>query len=383
VAARRVDARAEALPGESLEMTCRRLRRAALADLARAAGADIVALGHHRRDQAETVLLRLCRGTGLAGLGAMDPVRHQDGLVWIRPLLDADPVSLRAALQKAGHTWREDASNASPDMLRNRLRHGVLPALEREINPASAAHLAALATEARETAAWLESVADALLVRCSDGNRLHLAALRREPAPPARLALLRWLARSGVAPDRLSRQRVDQLLAATRARADYSLPQGLVLSLKSGWISLANSAPATPTLFRHPLPAPGSVSVLREIGVTVKVDCDHGFQRAPRGRAGDLPATVWLPAERAAELFIRAWLPGDRLSPVGATGSRLLSDLFTDARLPREARALVPVLAAASGVVWVPGGWLDRAWAVSGPRASSWRVQLSASAAPG
>lgn len=129
LAVRRVQALAA--PGESPEDAARRARYAALADAARECGAAQVLLGQHADDQVETVLLALSRGAGLAGLAGM-PVRiERHGMVFARPLLSVSGPALRAELQARGIGFVDDPTNADDRYTRNRIRHHLLPALDR------------------------------------------------------------------------------------------------------------------------------------------------------------------------------------------------------------------------------------------------------------
>jgi len=141
----------------------RTLRREFLVAAARRAGAAAIATAHTADDQLETVLMRLLRGTGLAGLGGMRPRRG----AWLKPLLGATRSEVEADLRAAGEPWREDASNAGRAFLRNRLRHDAIPALlgalagrppvaGAEARAGLARRVAAAAAEARAAAAIVE-----------------------------------------------------------------------------------------------------------------------------------------------------------------------------------------------------------------------------------
>jgi tRNA(Ile)-lysidine synthase len=153
---RRLDGRPSA--GESVEAWARRGRYAALAEMAREAGASLVLLAHHRRDQAETFLLQALRGGGAAGLSAMPRTATRAGITWARPWLDMP----REAIEAYG--WRhrlkhvDDASNDDPRFSRNRLRLRVEPALRAAFPDAEAA-LAAAARRAQQEAACLDELA--------------------------------------------------------------------------------------------------------------------------------------------------------------------------------------------------------------------------------
>lgn len=154
--------------------------RAARYQLLTRLAVDRVALAHHRRDQAETMLLRLLRGTGTGGLAAMSELR---GTLW-RPLLEVEPDSLRAWALRHGLTWVEDASNRSPRYTRNRLR-ALWPALD-EVQPGAAKAVASAARWFAEDEALLARLA-------ADAPRpLTWAWLHQAPAPLARRAIRAW-----------------------------------------------------------------------------------------------------------------------------------------------------------------------------------------------
>lgn len=118
------------LPGESpSESTLREARHTALREMAIEAQADAIALAHHQDDLAETFLLRLLRGSGLTGLGGFAPVEEREGVRLIRPLIDWPRRDIEAFARSGGIAWREDPSNQSRDIARNRIRHDLLPAL--------------------------------------------------------------------------------------------------------------------------------------------------------------------------------------------------------------------------------------------------------------
>lgn len=154
-------ARAE---GGNLESLARRERYRWLAEVARTHGMKYIATGHTANDQAETVLHRLLRGTGLRGLrGIAAHRRLEPGLTLIRPLLPATRADILAYLHELGQSYREDASNRDPRFTRNRIRHELLPHLAEHYNPAIVRVLASLAEQADDAYRIEESAALALL----------------------------------------------------------------------------------------------------------------------------------------------------------------------------------------------------------------------------
>lgn len=139
------------LRGGNLEQTARRARREFFHDLVRRGLADRIALGHTGDDQAETVLFRMLRGSGLAGLAGILPVTAE-GL--IRPLLGVTRGAVEAFLRGRGIRWREDASNREPRFARNRIRHELLPRLKQDWNPRLTEALVHLADLSYEEERW-------------------------------------------------------------------------------------------------------------------------------------------------------------------------------------------------------------------------------------
>lgn len=189
--------------GKGIEAAARDARYAALARLAQDDGVTLVLLAHHRNDQAETVLLRLLRGTGLAGMAAMAPLTHRDGLTYLRPWLDEGrDAILQAAAQFTDATgWRpvQDPTNADPRYTRAALRELLAPALDGRW-PGWRAIVARHARHMAEAAEILDEVARddlACLEPGPDGASFSLAAWRKlSPARQAQ-ALRYWLAQNG------------------------------------------------------------------------------------------------------------------------------------------------------------------------------------------
>ncbi|MBR0505583.1 MAG: tRNA lysidine(34) synthetase TilS [Kiritimatiellae bacterium] len=134
-------ARIRRRPRESLEMAARRTRLAFFARMTRTLGLDAIATGHHADDVAETFIMRMARGAGPEGLAGLKPVSHVDGITFIRPLLGLRDSDLRAYLRRRGLTWREDSTNADTSILRNKVRHVILPFLREHLDPHITAHL--------------------------------------------------------------------------------------------------------------------------------------------------------------------------------------------------------------------------------------------------
>jgi tRNA(Ile)-lysidine synthase len=237
--------------GRSPEARARALRYAALTQLAAQLGCDAVATAHTLDDQAETVLLRQLRGTGLDGLAAIAPRLENPPVV--RPLLRARRGELRAYLEARELPWREDPSNRELAIPRNRLRAQVLPVLE-EIHPGALERLAELADRAREAVEARQEEVDAAVAQASrdeeGGLRIDAGALTGLSAT-LRGAVLRALLRRAGLGERISRQHVGRserfLIEAHRGMA-LSLPgdRALVRRDAGFWLGPAGRSRAAP-----------------------------------------------------------------------------------------------------------------------------------------
>ena len=183
--------------GDGVEEAARTLRYEFLARAAGTIGARYLATAHTLDDQAETVLQRILRGTGLAGLAGIPKARSAagGGIGLVRPMLNIRRSEVLEYLASLGHAYREDSSNTDRAYSRNRVRHDLLPQLAREYNPRIVETLAHLATQAEVAQAALRPVVEQLLkasLRRGDANGFELdcAALRRAPRHLVREVLI-------------------------------------------------------------------------------------------------------------------------------------------------------------------------------------------------
>lgn len=196
----------------SLEDAARRIRYDFLERAAAAGGATAIAVGHTQDDQAETFLLKLTRGAGLTGLAGIYPRR---GAV-VRPLLDVSRADLKAYLAARGQAWVEDESNSELTNPRNRMRHLVLPELDRTSGGATRPAIARAAGLIRDDGLWLDEVSRgrfaALAVAGPDGLEIEAAALVAEPLPIRRRVVLEAL-RLGSGGREVGLEHVERVLA--------------------------------------------------------------------------------------------------------------------------------------------------------------------------
>ena len=213
------------------EAAARAARHAALAAAARDRGAEAVLLGHTLDDQAETVLLGLARGSGARSLAGMRPAQIRDGVQWLRPLLGVRRADTRAACAAEGLEPWDDPHNAAPAYLRARLRHGALPALERDLGPGVAAALARTADLLRADADALDDwAADALAAASGGDGTYDTAVLVTLPEAVRTRALHRAVLAAGCPAGSVGSghvRAVDALVADWRGQGPVALPGGI------------------------------------------------------------------------------------------------------------------------------------------------------------
>ncbi len=222
----RIDAPALAAEsGQSLETAARLARRAILKEAATRHGAAI-ALAHHADDQAETVLFRMARGS--AGPRGMEAITQAEGCTWLRPLLEYTRAQLTEWLTERGLSWRDDSTNAVPDVTRNRLRLEVLPALNRAMGRDVVPIINRSARLQSETLLALDS-ALAVLPSEDPQGRLYLPFVLGQPLPLRKAILRRYLLQQGVpGVDEAMVLAIDAMLPAEATPSRRCLPGGFI-----------------------------------------------------------------------------------------------------------------------------------------------------------
>lgn len=349
--------RVDRASGLGIEGAARRARYEAFARC----DADVVALAHHRDDQAETLLLQLVRGAGVAGLAGMPP--WQPGApALLRPLLRLGRADIEAEARARGLSWVEDASNDDTRHARNALRHRVLPLL-RELNPAAAANLARSAAHLAEAHEVLCDLGRADLAACAAGGRLRVAALLALGPARARNAMRVRLQQEGVAPP--ATRRLDallaQLAAARRDRAVCVALDGVEARQYRGELWFVPVRAGTPpAAFRAVWDGAREWDV-PALGGTLVFDAVEG-----EGLAVAFAA--------AGGLEVRGREGGERLRVAVGRPRRSLKNLFQESAVPPWERSRTPLVYCNGRLALVPGVGMDPAFAPQ-PGACGLRVR--------
>ncbi len=314
-------------------------------EAAERAGCKTIAVAHNADDRAETLLYRLAASPGRRALLGMPRRRG----VILRPLLDFTRDELRAWCASESLTWREDAANLDPRFARTHVRQAL--ALLRRVHPAAIENILRTTDELGAEAAALDAVVDGLLGGAiTESGGLRVASLDAVPSPLAGLAIRAYVERAIGAPVPAARSALDRVRAASSAGGSREIDvSGARLIVEYGVLRAVGAIGSeSDGLAREPitLAVPGTARFgdwrfTASAGpASDKDDEDSASTKIPRFVHLDIPASA------AKDLTIRTRRPGDRMRPIGLHGSKLLQDLFVDAKLPRAERDAYPVVCA-------------------------------------
>lgn len=348
-----------AADGDGLEQAARHARYAALLSACRRVGALALLSAHHQDDQAETVLLNLLRGSGVAGLGGMheQTLRGDDlQVLLLRPLLDQPRQALESWAKAQKLRWVEDESNQALNLRRNLVRHVLLPAVQAQY-PAAASALARSATLLRSAQSLLEQLAgiDLQVVGREQGGALDIESL--SALPPERIDnLLRfWLKRHALqAPSaaRLEELR-RQMLHAVQDRQPQWQFSNVVLYRAGNAIRMRRALPA----------APMQDVMLRWQGESrLAVPAWHGALLISPSETHGVPATLL-----QQSLLVSVRRGGERLQTDSKRPSRSLKNLYQEHSLPAWSRPFLPLVYARAELVFAAGLGMDSRHVCPGP----------------
>ncbi|NOR67152.1 MAG: tRNA lysidine(34) synthetase TilS [Woeseiaceae bacterium] len=354
----------------SIETAARRLRMEALIDIAKVNDCSRIATAHQKNDNAETIVQRLSRGTGLRGLGGIWPERiFADRIKFIRPLLCFTRDEVVTYLQQRNLKWRHDHTNADCTYRRNYIRHRLMPALQQDCSDSIVEQLSQLARSARRYYGVVCSRADELWPSLADCDAektvLDLKLFLAEPQPVKVELIRRSLANINCGERDLTQGHYEGILQLAERNVTgrkIELPGGFAVRHEYGNLIFGPSrnrsvGQAPPYVDKQnnqsvTLNVPGQTRFGEYlIEATILEAADVGFEQFVEGKTScverfDLDQ-VRLP------LIVRPRRPGDRFVPFGLTSEKKLGKFLTAQRIPHQVRKKVLVVADRKKIIWV------------------------------
>ncbi len=361
----------------NLEEAGRDLRYDYLRRAAARVGATKIATGHTMTDQAETVLMRLMRGTGLTGLAGIAAAAAGKPCPVVRPLLGIAGADLRAWLAAEGIAYREDPTNLDRRFLRNRIRAELLPELERRYEPRIVAHLARLAAIVREEeellGGFVRELADEFIVRKGRDAFLDLKRL-----PLLLPGLARRIAREYLREIKgdlrdISYEDVAALLALGEGK-DLPLRKGLVLRREEGRVGPKKRPPPAKS-FEIRWDGRGDV-VIPAAGMAFRGARRKAEAGRPPFRNDDRTGADLDLDGLEFPLVIRTRKPGDLYRPLGAPGRKKLKEILRAKGIPAAGRDRLPVFLSGGEIVWAPGLPVGEKYKITGTTELVFSIRL-------
>jgi tRNA(Ile)-lysidine synthase len=346
----------------NLEETARQVRYDFFVSLVNQGRLDRVATGHTANDQAETVLLRLIRGSGTRGLGGIYP-KLETGIV--RPFLSLTRNEVEEEIAARGLQYRADATNLDTRFARNKIRLELLPWLAKGLNPNVIKSLNHWGDRARADENYLEREAAEQLGRFrsrSKGEQRIQARVLSDLHP----AIARRVLRQMIAEVRgnlrgISHTHVEDLRGlSAESQSGKQLSFGGLIAAKEFDCLLLTRAPARsePTEFSYAIRPPCRVDVpALRVAFTLEIVTEWERKRRYNCSAenGLKNLTEIDPRKLSPDLILRSWRPGDRFHPWGTRNPTKLKDLLRERRIPARERKVWPVLESGTDIVWVRG----------------------------
>ena len=336
----------------SIETAAREMRYVYFRQLQKDSNLQGIATGHTLDDQAETVLLRIARGSGTRGLAGIYPkvmsalgVQSSSEHSIVRPLLGIRRKELEDYLCGLRQPWRDDSSNRDLHHARNRIRHEILPRLESSLNPSIRETLAETAEIARAEEDYWQAQLAGLLPSAWSGNVLGVSSVAALPLALRRRAIRAGSEALGL---RLEFAHVDQILQVIDGQsASVVLPNGWVASRSGNQVRFEHPTSPGSLDYEYPLPIPGRTE-LPQAGTaleTMLLEAASGYN----------PDQLLNPELLQPELRVRNWRAGDRFWPAHTMEPRKIKELLQKRHLIGTQRKLWPVVVSGEEVVWVRG----------------------------
>jgi len=348
----RIDVQSLLKRGETLEEGARRIRYDFLRRASERFSATKVALGHNADDLVETVIFNLIRGTGLGGMRGIPPIREEQSLTFIRPLINIWREEIEGYLKEKQIPYVIDRSNFSLQFSRNKIRHQLIPLIQ-EINPRAKQAIHRLASIAGEAQSFIREEAEKREREIIERKTNYLLQINIPHLLSLHPALQKETLRVIIADfkgdmSEIGSREIETILEMEEGES-FTLPGNLQVERKRELLTFKRRRRPTP--YEAPLQVPGS-TFLPQAGISIeaKIVEENFLLKDPSCWEVTLDMD-----KLKGNLIARNWRQGDRMVPLGMSHARKLQDIFVDCKVPREERQRIPLICDEEGILWIVG----------------------------
>ena len=357
----------------SIEEAARELRYAFLYKVAETYGYNRIALGHHRDDNAELVLMFLIRGSGPLGISGIPPVRN--GQI-IRPLIERNRRELREFLNTRKIPFVSDHSNTDPRYWRNRVRHQLIPTLEASYNPRISEILNRLSEIVRDEDQWMDEIINPIFngsIVSTGKDHLILAAdkIQRVPVAVKRRILRKAIFRVKGDLRRISFSHIETIIDLLKAgpdRRSLHLPNRICVAYHNGLLAISRAKVSLRSLgnrqnhgnapaFEYTLSEPGSVFI-KEIDARLTLS-ETTIKEIPAHYGRNRQMAFFDIQAVGFPLTLRNFRAGDRFQPLGMAGTQKVKKFLINNKIDRTERMRIPILLSRGKIIWIAGHRID------------------------
>jgi tRNA(Ile)-lysidine synthase len=350
----------------SIEEKARDARYAFLEEVMQRLNAQKIAVGHNLNDQAETVIMRLLRGSSLPGLSGIPPYRDHK---IIRPLIQIQRKEILSYLSSRDLSFVLDSSNLETRFLRNEIRLKLMPLL-RTYQPRLIEHLGYLAQDLRDEDRYLAQQVEDWVLRNADLKPngdviIPVSAFVRLPRPiRSRVTrqILKKIKKNLRRIDRVHIVGVYNMATNPKPQSSLRLPEGFTIKKRYDRLIFSGGLEKASGDFHYLLDGPGTIYI-REIARSLSL-----FELKPE-KVLNREESSWISYFDADKLsyplIVRNFKPGDRFVPLGMTGHKKVKDFFVDLKIPSEMRQSTPLLLTGDTLIWICGYRIDERYKVT------------------
>ena len=342
----------------SMEEAAREIRYKMLFDLKEKVAINKIATGHNLDDQAETILMRIMRGTGLKGLKGM-AYKRPDGL--IRPIMDYKRHEIEEYCKSNQIRTALDKTNQEDEYRRNKIRLQLLPYIEEAYAPNIKEILSRMANGLREDSDYIDNISRSLYHQAAQKQgdyalKFDMETIDSTPPPILkRLIRLAYAELTGSAEGLEAIHLDDSLRIIKNPKTDLmtNLPKGIIAEKKGYNFYVTSKAIKNDILyFEHKIKLNASTEVPE---LAIKIEARTMSKERCKLLTSNNNTKAFDLGRIEGDLIVRTRKPGDKIKPLGLGGTKKLKDIFIDKKIPRDAREKIPIIADNSKIIWIAG----------------------------